>query len=417
MKIGIQTWGSDGDILPFLALARGLRKSGHDVTVIYTSVDNKDYTSYAELFDIALIKAYEKFDEEKSQVFAEIIAVKDPLKELALILESHFDPAVEKMYAAAKKLCAENDLVIGHAIHYPLAIAAEKSHCPRVSVALCPMAIESKHISPFGGNLGTWLNSLLWKIGDRVVRKKVYQTADRLREREGLRPFKNLQNDLYITRELMLIATCKPLCPRHSDWGDNIQICGFLNPPKKNADWQMDQELRRFLAAGEPPVYFTFGSVTQFDLEKTTRLFLEATEKSGVRAIIQSDWDTFPLPHESPNTYTVQSIPHEHVFPHCSMIVHHGGSGTTQTALLSGKPSLVVAHGLDQYFWGKKMHQIGVAGKMLLKRTITADKLAKSILTVLGSSRLADNAQKISHSMRKENGVGNAVRLIEERFQ
>ena len=28
MKIGLQTWGSEGDIQPFIALAAGLRKRG-----------------------------------------------------------------------------------------------------------------------------------------------------------------------------------------------------------------------------------------------------------------------------------------------------------------------------------------------------------------------------------------------------
>ncbi len=36
MKIGIQTWGSDGDVRPFIALAAGLRAAGHDVTVAAT---------------------------------------------------------------------------------------------------------------------------------------------------------------------------------------------------------------------------------------------------------------------------------------------------------------------------------------------------------------------------------------------
>jgi hypothetical protein len=44
MKIGLQTWGSDGDIRPFLALAGGLRARGHEVSLVVTSVDNKDYS-------------------------------------------------------------------------------------------------------------------------------------------------------------------------------------------------------------------------------------------------------------------------------------------------------------------------------------------------------------------------------------
>ena len=44
MKIGLQTWGSDGDIRPFLALAGGLRARGHEVSLVITSVDNDDYS-------------------------------------------------------------------------------------------------------------------------------------------------------------------------------------------------------------------------------------------------------------------------------------------------------------------------------------------------------------------------------------
>jgi len=416
VKIGIQTWGSDGDILPFIALANGLRVSGHNVTVVYTSVDNKDYSFYGDKFDISLVKAYEKFDEGKASVFADITASKDPLKQLALILKNYFDPAVEEMYAASKQLCNDSDLVIGHAIHYPLATAAEKSKCPRVPIILCPMPVKTSYVSPFGNNLGKWLNNLLWIVGDRIVRKKVYQSADHLRKKEGLAPFKNLQEELYISNKLTLIATCKPLCPKPPDWGNNIQICGFLNPPKANTVWDMPTELQKFLNSGEPPVYFTFGSCTQFDLEGTTELFVEATRKSGVRAIIQSDWDNLPYKQLNPNIYIVQTIPHENIFPYCSMVVHHGGSGTTQSTLLAGKPSIVVAHAFDQPYWGKKLYEIGVASKPLQKQTITAEKLADSILTVLKNSDLSKRAQEISQTVREENGIDKAVSLIEERF-
>jgi hypothetical protein len=41
MRIGLQTWGSEGDIQPFVALADGLQKAGHEVTLVITSVENK----------------------------------------------------------------------------------------------------------------------------------------------------------------------------------------------------------------------------------------------------------------------------------------------------------------------------------------------------------------------------------------
>ncbi len=417
MRIGIQTWGSDGDILPFIALANGLSAAGHNVSVVYTSVDNKDYASYGANSGISIVKAYEGFDQPGEKTLADILYTRNPLKELALTLESFFDPAVDEMYAAAKQLCRENDIVVGHVIHYPLAIAAEKHVCPRVSVALCPIMISSKYASPMGPSCGKWLNPLLWKLADILARKMMYQPAHRLREKEGLAPYRDLQAQLYVSGALTLIATCRPLCLRLPDWGDNIQICGFLNAARTTADWVMPDGLRNFLADGAPPVYFTFGSLTQFDIEGTTRLFLDAAKIAGVRAIIQSDWDHFQPAGDDPDIYQVQSIPHEYVFPHCSMIVHHGGSGTTQSALQAGKPSLVIAHAFDQPYWGKKLHQIGVSGKVLQRRSTSAGKIADNIRIILRSPHMSHNAKKIGQSMRAENGVGNAVAAIEAKFR
>jgi UDP:flavonoid glycosyltransferase YjiC (YdhE family) len=52
MRIGLQTWGSDGDIRPFLALAAGLKAAGHQVTLSITSVDGKDYSELAQRLGI-----------------------------------------------------------------------------------------------------------------------------------------------------------------------------------------------------------------------------------------------------------------------------------------------------------------------------------------------------------------------------
>jgi len=416
MKIGIQTWGSDGDILPYIALANGLSAAGHDVTVVYTSVSDKDYTSFGGDSGISIVKAYEGFDLPEEKILTRILNTRNPLRELALTLESCFDPAVEDMYGAAKQLCHQSDLVVGHVIHYPLAIAAEKYGCPRVSVALCPVIIGSRYASPAGPSYGKWLNPLLWRFADFLARKMMFQPAHRLRQKEGLAPYRDLQAQLYVSSVLTLIATCRPLCPRLPDWGDHIQICGFLNPARTYTDWEMPQGLRKFLEDGAPPVYFTFGSLTQFDIQRTTRLFVDAAKIAGVRAVIQSDWDRFQLDGEYPDIYKAQTLPHEHVFPHCAMIVHHGGSGTTQSVLQAGKPSLVVAHAFDQPYWGKKLHQIGVSGKMLHRRAATAAKIADRIRSILGSPGISHTAGKLGRSVRAEDGVANAVAAIEAKF-
>jgi sterol 3beta-glucosyltransferase len=45
MKIGIQTWGSEGDIRPFIALAGGLTSAGHEVTLAVSGVKKMDFSA------------------------------------------------------------------------------------------------------------------------------------------------------------------------------------------------------------------------------------------------------------------------------------------------------------------------------------------------------------------------------------
>ena len=38
-------------------------------------------------------------------------------------------------------------------------------------------------------------------------------------------------------------------------------------------------------------------------------------------------------------------LPHSQVFPRCTVLIHHGGIGTTGQALIAGRPQLVVTLG------------------------------------------------------------------------
>ena len=47
MKIGVQTWGSEGDIRPFIAICAELASLGHEVRLVITSILGKDYSGYS----------------------------------------------------------------------------------------------------------------------------------------------------------------------------------------------------------------------------------------------------------------------------------------------------------------------------------------------------------------------------------
>ena len=421
MKIGLQTWGSYGDIRPFLALAEALQSDGHDVTLVVTSIDDVSYDSCLSLSGV-------KVQTVSSSVIQDVEALKsieiaiffesDPLKQAQAIIEKLLLPAEPAMYKAAVQLCEENDLVIGHFFHYPLNVAAERTGCAYASVALVHSAVPSSCYPPSGmPNLGSLGNRVMWSLVKRVLNKKLKKYSDRLRVQHGLRPARDLLSDVWASNQLTLVAVSPQICSKRSDWPEYYQVCGFLNRQGKTHEGSVSDELQSFLSQGEPPVYMTFGSVMSGgDHSETIAILADAASKASVRAIIQAPgWRESGFT-SSATAHYVNSVPHAEVFPRCQVIVHHGGAGTSQAALLAGKPSILVTHISEQEFWGRELARIGVAPKPLSRKDLCADKLAGSIELVMKSNTFNEAARKVSIAMAKENGVVTAVNLINEKF-
>jgi len=129
MKIGLQTWGTDGDIRPFVALTAGLQSAGHDVSLVVTSVHNKKYDHLAQELNFPIVHAGTvKHDLKTVQTIHEKLrTTKIPINQLKIVMENFFDPVLPEMYEASKKLCIENDLIIGHFLMHPAMLASEKS--------------------------------------------------------------------------------------------------------------------------------------------------------------------------------------------------------------------------------------------------------------------------------------------------
>ena len=114
-----------------------------------------------------------------------------------------------------------------------------------------------------------------------------------------------------------------------------------------------------------------------------------------------------------PGVIAVQYAPHAALFPHCAAVVHHGGAGTTQTALIAGVPSILVPHVADQFFWADELRRIGVALRSVPRRALTAVTLADSIRATTADGHLRQRACELAPRFAAENGVERAVDLIE----
>lgn len=421
MKIGIQTWGSQGDIRPFLALADGLLSAGHEVTLAITSVDSALDDTSASRAGVKIRAVSSPVIQDKAElnsIEGKIFGEPDPVKQTQTIIEALFLPAEAAMYQVAEQLCAENDLVIGHFFHYPLNAAAERAGRPYVSVALVHSAIPSAYQPPAGiPNLGRLGNRLTWSMVKSVLNKKLKTYSDDLRIRHGMTPARDLIANVWASERLTLVAVSPQICRRNRDWPAHYQVCGFLNRQDAPSGSGASEALGAFLSQGDPPVYMTFGSVMSGgDQTEMITLLREAAEKAAVRAIIQAPGVPGPRFNSTDTVHYAHSAPHAEIFPRCRAVVHHGGAGTTQSALLAGKPSVVIAHTSEQAFWGRELARIGVTSKPLSRRGLTVEQLATHIKLVAESSAINEKAKQIGVEMAKENGVATAVALINDKF-
>ena len=235
MRIGIQTWGTEGDVRPFIALASGLSAAGHDVTLAITEITNKQFTTFGERLKFAIRHVgHIDCDEIRfKQLAAKVFNEWNPVKKGNIIVSNFLDPVIEDMLVAAKALCAENDLVIGHFFVYPLKIAAQQHLCPYITVFTTPL-IPSRYLPPLGiPEFTKWMNSLCWNLFDFSLNKAWKPAIDRLYLREGVPSGKSVVRDIWYSSLLNLVSVSPALFPPPPDWGQRYHLCGFVNIPEK----------------------------------------------------------------------------------------------------------------------------------------------------------------------------------------
>lgn len=422
MKIGIQTWGSHGDVRPFLALAEGLQAAGHEVTLIITCFDGALYAGFKSVrgVKIRVLASPVVSPEEAEKIGRLVYTTRNPMTQMAAILRLCFAPVEDVMFEAAQSLCADADVLIGHYFMHPLQIAAEKAGKPYVSVLLSHAAMPSAFNHPMGVTVfGKTGNRVLWWLTQFLLNRTLKHYPNRLRQQQGMPLTQDIVTQVWISPQLTLVAVSPQICQAQPDWPASAHVCGFLDMPNSSVEGSVPDALVSFLAAGDAPVYMSFGSWMPADVADQTAtlsLFTQAARLAGCRAIIQSPgWQDCGFESGDQVLY-VAAAPHHAIFPHCQAIVHHGGAGTTQSATLAGKPSVVVAHISEQEHWANELRRMGIAGKPLKRRKLTARALAKQIKAVLNAPQMTVTAQSVAEAMRQENGVAEAVRLINATF-
>jgi UDP:flavonoid glycosyltransferase YjiC (YdhE family) len=198
--------------------------------------------------------------------------------------------------------------------------------------------------------------------------------------------------------------------PRPPEWGDHIHITGYWFLPAP-ASWQPPAGLADFLAAGPPPVFVGFGSMTGRNPEQMAELVLAALARSRQRGLLLTGWGGLKPGDLPGDVYAIEAAPFDWLFPRVAAVVHHGGAGTTGAGLAAGKPSIVVPFFADQHFWAWRVAALGAGPRPIPRRQLSAERLAAAITEVTTSPAIQARAAALGERIRAEDGVGTVVRL------
>lgn len=408
MNITILTYGSRGDVQPFLPLSLGLMSRGHKV-ILAAPPRFKNLIEEHGITFHSLAGDPEDLSRRLNDAGYNFIK---QVKELM----SHAVDIGAEMLRQTEEACRDADLIIHTFAHAVGAhTLAREKNIPDIHIQTFPMfAPTGDYPNVTMPNLGSpFLNRLTHTLSMHITMLTSRFGFDQVRRRAGLpkrklyHPFKD---DPPRLRTPILCAWSPSLLPPSSDWDSRVHVTGYYFLPE-NKSYSPPPELAEFLKSGKPPVCVSFGSMVNKNAEKIDAIIRASLKQTNNRGIILSGWGS--VKRESMNDLLyLDAVPHDWLLPKCKMIIHHGGAGTTSAGLRAGIPQVVVPFMADQPFWGSRVHEIGVGPKPIRVSQLSVEKMVSAMVEA-ESKVVLERAQVTGQKIRSEEGVMNAVKLIE----
>lgn len=414
MKIFLSTMGTRGDIQPFIALGQGLQRAGHQV-VLCTA---EGYRSFVEEHGVP----YAFMDNEflaiiQSQSGQAAMESKRGVLEIYRQIGPIIRRSLEDEWRAVQAF--QPDAMVYHPKMLGSYHIAEKLGIPAwMSLALPFQTPTRAFPNPMftGVKLGGWFNRFSYRLMDLAGLMYGGLVNDFRTKTLGLSPRGRLAPSMRKTNGEpvpVLYAYSPHLVPRPADFPPEVQVTGFWFL-QAETDWQPPAALVDFLAAGPPPVYVGFGSMSGSTGAARGRLVVEALQKAGQRGLLASGWGGMTTHELPPSIFQIDAAPHEWLFPRVAAVVHHGGSGTTAAGLRAGKPTVICPFIADQPFWGKVVHDRGVGPAPIPQKQLTVAGLAAAITEAVTNAELRARAAQLGAQINAEAGVRQAVAILEQ---
>ncbi|MBM3803711.1 MAG: glycosyltransferase family 1 protein [Acidimicrobiia bacterium] len=413
-RIVLTSWGSYGDINPYVGLALALKARGHEPVLACPAY----YQGLAASEGIAFHTVRPNIDPGNSEIVSRVM---HPRRGPEVILRELMLPSVEDAYEDLSEAAVGADLLVSHPISFAAPLLASTTGIPWVSCVLAPVSFFSKHdfpVLPFAPflkrleHLGPWAGPLLSRLARHSTRSwsdPVYRFRAKLGLPRGGDPIYEGQH----STDLVLVLFPGVLAKPQPDWPANVQVCGRI--PFDGAHGKsLSAELEQFLAKGPAPVVFTLGSSAVMVAGEFYTQSLAAVEELGIRAVMLVGAEGMKrlAGRGSTNVSIVDAAPHSQLFPRAAVIVQQCGIGTLGQALSAGRPILAVPFANDQPDNAHRAEQLGVA-RVVYPRHYRAQRIVRELGQLLNEAKYEENGKKVGAQVREEDGVLAACMAID----
>lgn len=416
MRIVINTFGTRGDVQPYIALGVGLKQAGHDVRLVSHAI----FEDFIREYDLDFHPL--SVDPRQVLVSQAIADLGNNMFKIMRWMEENFKLALDEIFIETLEGCRGADLMVNTGLSFAGWHVAEKLDLPSLAAYLWPVT-PSRYIPPtsgailpdwvpFRGMANYWSLKFSNQMFFSLLRKPVNECRQEILDLPPMTMKDYWPLDSVDGSPLMVYGYSPNVIPKPPDWGEKQQISGYWFLDSATG-YQPEPQLQSFLSDGPPPVYVGFGSMVDHEREETVRMVVEALDMTGQRGILLGGWSAMSAEGLPDTILQMDSVPHDWLFPQMAAVVHHGGAGTTAAGLRAGVPGVVVPSFADQFFWGWRVHKMGVGPKAVPRQKLTTAGLAKAIGQAVGDEGMKNRAREIGEKIRAENGVQTAVKMIE----
>ncbi len=399
MKVVLSTRGSRGDVHPVIEVAAALKKAGCEVSLSVPTL----FGCHARAMGLDPLLYPEDSELVMQELGSGLGAIRTSL--------DWFSRAIDEQFEYLMAESADADCLLTSVNEVAVPTIAEYRGIPHYRLAYTPVlpGRQPPPLIPWQGLPGR-VNRFLWSAINGFTALIVRDRINVWRRNLGLPPMGGI-NAYFTARSRTLLAVNRTLAPPCRTWDARYRYAytGYCHGSPGDG---LDPALEEFLDAGPAPVYIGFGSVSLADAATFTRTIIVAAARAEKRVVLGTGWTGLGGGNLPARVFPVGDTAHALLFPRCAAVMHHGGCGTVHTAARAGAPQFIMPQIADQFYWGDRIHRLGLGPSPIPPESLTPRKLAGILAEMAENHGYARNAARLAAEMRGEDGVREVVDMV-----